>query len=261
MTVHNNNSARGSNGQQTYFFKVVLQHSSSGQRDANNGRPADRDDHLNLHDQLASSSHQSPLHNTVLVLPELLSAAECELLKQEAQRVLNLTEKTGQCQGKETWALGSKFSPEGQIVLEKLLQRRAFSFLQGYLPGMLPPSDRSNGRKHSLTPSGEDLKDIWDEAVVIKYLPGNRLAPHEDLRPLTLVVPLEHPTDGGGTTFWLQDSLPRFVDETTQMESSNGVTLKPPPGSGIIFNGDITHSGASVHKGTRWILMTSLSVE
>jgi hypothetical protein len=202
VTVHNNNSARGSNGQQTYFFKVVLQHSSSGQREANNGRPAaDRDDHLNLHDQLASSSHQSPLHNTVLVLPELLSAAECELLKQEAQRVLNLTEKAGQCQGKETWALGSKFSPEGQIVLEKLLQRRAFSFLQGYLPGMLPPSDRSNGRKHSLTPSGENLKDIWDEAVVIKYLPGNRLAPHEDLRPLTLVVPLEHPTDGGGTTF------------------------------------------------------------
>jgi hypothetical protein len=63
------------------------------------------------------------------------------------------------------------------------------------------------------------------------------------------------PLVGGGTCFWLEGT-PGVTPENT-----DGVLLKPPPGSGIIFNGDITHSGNSVDGGTRFVLMTSINLD
>jgi len=105
----------------------------------------------------------------------------------------------------------------------------------------------------------------WDDPVVIKYIAGNQLAPHEDMRELTIVVPLnplgekddtaKFPLVGGGTRFWLEGTSPESAT------SDAGVSIKPSPGSGILFNGDITHSGNSVHQGTRFVLMTSICLD
>ena len=55
--------------------------------------------------------------------------------------------------------------------------------------------------------------------------------------------------------FWLEETTPDLA------RAEDGVLLKPPAGWGIIFNGEITHSGESVEAGTRFVLMTSIVLD
>ena len=103
------------------------------------------------------------------------------------------------------------------------------------------------------------MEYYWDDPVVIKYKAGNKLAPHTDERDLTIVVPLnplrDFPLDGGGTRFWIGGTTPELADD------DSGVSLKPKCGSGILFNGNITHSGNSVERYSRFVLMTSITLD
>lgn len=80
---------------------------------------------------------------------------------------------------------------------------------------------------------------------------------HKDHLALTVLIPLTSPTSdfsGGGTGFWKGN---REVDENPQTPPD--VVLKPPPGSALIFGGDVTHSGMPVEAGYRSVFVCSFS--
>lgn len=200
------------------------------------------------------SMPQPPLlHNTVVVLPDLLTKDECESIVRDTERNINENEgvKT------EKWVMYHRLDSESQKTIDRLLTKHVIAFLELRLPHVA--QRLFHGKNSKSEPKGRSLNFYWDDPVIIKYLAGNRLAPHDDMRELTIVVPLNpltaFPLDGGGTRFWLEGTCPDQALET------DGVSISPSAGSGILFNGDITHSGNSVLQGTRFVLMTSINLD
>jgi hypothetical protein len=209
------------------------------------------------------------LHNTVVVLPGLLTKAECALIVRDAERILAANEAVGV--RTEKWSLYGAFAPECRAVIDRALGRHLLAFLEARLPHVATtifrrgggPSGGGGGGGGSHggepVPTGMPMGYYWDDPVVIKYTAGNELAPHVDMRELTVVFPLNpleyFPLAGGGTRFWLEGTEPDRAGR------GDGVSLSPPPGSGIVFNGDIVHSGNSVRGGTRFVLMTSINLD
>jgi hypothetical protein len=192
-------------------------------------------------------------------MPGLLTEAECESIVLDTGRILRENGKRGV--KTENWASFSSFTPECQEIIDRLLRQHVLTFIESRLPEVAERLFRRNSQSNAASspasvPTGMPMSFYWDEPVAIKYIAGNRLAPHEDMRELTIVIPLNpmesFPLVGGGTRFWLAGTTP---------DGENGVLVKPPPGSGIIFNGDITHSGNSVYEGTRYVLMTSINLD
>lgn len=222
---------------------------------------------------------QAPLlHNTVVVLPGLLTEGECEAIVLETERILR-ENRASRGVKTEKWATFSRFDPECRRILDRLLREHVLAFIELRLPDVArrlfrrggaddagsEVSDDDGGRRCGRddggkpVPTGMPMDYYWDDPVVIKYTAGNRLAPHEDMRELTIVVPLNplggFPLEGGGTRFWPEGTAPEDAG------SDAGVSVHPAPGSGIIFNGNITHSGNSVYGGTRFIMMTSINLD
>lgn len=79
---------------------------------------------------------------------------------------------------------------------------------------------------------------------------------HKDHLALTVLIPLTSPSSfsGGGTGFWAgnRETLENPSEPPT-------LVLKPPPGSALIFGGDVTHSGMPVSEGYRAVLVCSFS--
>ena len=202
------------------------------------------------------------LHNTIVVLPDLFSPKECEMIVGDAERILN-ENKAKNVQGckTESWTLYSRFGPESQGVMDRVLGEHVLSFLELRMPNLAKKLFQDNKRipKHGYSNAKKTMGTYWDDPVVIKYDVSNQLAPHEDMRDLTIVIPLnpldQYPLTGGGTRFWLEGTTPDNAD------CGGGVSIKPAPGSGILFNGEITHSGNTFETGTRFVLMTSVNLD
>ena len=222
----------------------------------------------------------SILHNTIVVLPHLMTTEECHKMVLNAERILEENKKTDQkgCRT-ESWTMYARFDEDCRSVMDRVLGNSILDFLE---LRMEPVADQlfehhhqyRSSRSSSSSCTADDKKyqalaenDLqekvryhWDDPVVIKYSAGNALAPHEDMRPLTVVIPLNPLEDfplggGGGTRFWLEGTRPDCA------LGSGGVSVQPRPGAGILFNGEITHSGNSVESGTRFVLMTSITLD
>lgn len=202
------------------------------------------------------SSESSLLHNTILVLPNLLTPQECKLLVANAERILDNAEHIGV--KTEKWTLYSHFTHQCQHIMEVLLQKHTLAFIQQRLPDVAEKLCLCRNDNDEQSSVAKGMEYYWDDPVIIKYTAGNRLAPHEDMRQLTIVVPLnpskDFPLVGGGTRFWPQGTI-------APEDEHGGVSVMAPAGSGIVFNGDITHSGNSVLEGTRFVLMTSINLD
>eukprot|EP00547_Thalassionema_nitzschioides_P010768 CAMPEP_0194262260 /NCGR_PEP_ID=MMETSP0158-20130606/46456_1 /TAXON_ID=33649 /ORGANISM="Thalassionema nitzschioides, Strain L26-B" /LENGTH=238 /DNA_ID=CAMNT_0039002413 /DNA_START=490 /DNA_END=1206 /DNA_ORIENTATION=+ len=204
-----------------------------------------------------TSESEQILHNTLIVLPNLLSPEECEMLVQDAERILEEKDRKNTEKGvkTESWTVYSSFEAKCQQIIKRVLESVVMDFIEARLPDV----ERLLFQTNEVVPKGMSMKYYWDDPVVIKYKTGNKLAPHTDDRDLTIVVPLnplqDFPMDGGGTHFWLEGTTPEIADDGT------GISLKPTSGSGILFNGNITHSGNSVVGGTRFVLMTSITLD
>ena len=221
--------------------------------------------------------HSTPiLHNKIAILPEIITTEECASIANDTERIFK-ENNAKKIQGRKTesWAAYSRFSSKNQKVMNRILGEHILEFLDKRMPGVVEKilnghnGDDSDAGKFSTfktlsrrfgkTNAKEVTSYCWDDPVVIKYDAGNCLAPHEDMRDLTIVIPLnplaEYPLRGGGTMFWLEGTTPENA------RAEDGVLLKPPAGWGIIFNGEITHSGESVEAGTRFVLMTSIVLD
>ena len=239
------------------------------------------------HDDDGISSSNPILHNTIIVLPNLLTNDECRLIIQSAENIID--ESKGVTT--EKWAIYPNFNIKCQNIMQRLLQNYVLSFMELQLPDITNRLFHEH-QQHCNEIEIMPMEYYWDDPVVIKYNEGNKLAPHEDMRDLTIVIPLNpldnnnfRPLVGGGTRFWLEGSnnnsrsdtaaaisSSKSASTTTADDNSNrdddadkgidsGVLLHPSPGSGIIFNGDIVHSGEAVIKGTRFVLMTSINLD
>ena len=227
--------------------------------------PSENDPSVSIRD----ARNDTLLHNTIVVLPNLMSSEECELLVNEAEKILREKESNNICGCKtESWTIYSSFDDECQEIMDRVLGRDVLSFICQRLPQVATRlfstsfSDMSHvrGIRKDRRDSAKDVMGYyWDDPVIIKYDAGNELAPHEDMRELTIVVPLnplgDYPMVGGGTRFWVEGISPACAD------SDGGVSLMPSAGTGILFNGDITHSGNAVEAGTRFVLMTSIALD
>lgn len=225
---------------------------------------------------------QSPLplqflSNTVIIVPNLLTKEECELLVRDADRIINENRHPGV--KTEKWAQFFRFEDDSKVIMDRMLREHVLTFIRLRLPNVaeelfqwrsrsrtpvlsLPASMQGepnkiakSASKPKPTPKGKPMDFYWDDPVVIKYTAGNRLAPHQDMRELTIVIPLQTSLRGGGTKFWLEGTSPENAD------TNGGILINPPSGSGVIFNGDMTHSGSSVLAGTRFVLMTSINLD
>eukprot|EP00957_Ditylum_brightwellii_P046164 3502712-Ditylum_brightwellii.AAC.1 len=123
--------------------------------------------------------------------------------------------------------------------MDRVFGQRVMSFLHLRMSNVakeLCITDHSSKSSTIHKNAKDSLKYYWDDPVVIKYDAGNKLAPHEDMRDLTLIVPLnplnEFPLDGGGTRFWLEGTTPDDADE------KDGVNVKPAPGSCLLYTSD-----------------------
>lgn len=79
---------------------------------------------------------------------------------------------------------------------------------------------------------------------------------HKDHLALTVLIPLTSPSsfEGGGTGFWAGN---RETPENPSEQPT--LVLKPPPGSALVFGGDVTHSGMPVAEGYRSVFVCSFS--
>mmetsp|Transcript_41269 Transcript_41269/g.54268 ORF Transcript_41269/g.54268 Transcript_41269/m.54268 type:complete len:317 (+) Transcript_41269:84-1034(+) len=99
----------------------------------------------------------------------------------------------------------------------------------------------------------------WSEGepAINVYETTGYFGAHKDHLALTVLIPLTSPMSdftGGGTGFWAGN---REVDENPY--NPPDVVLKPPPGSALIFGGDVTHAGMPVEGGYRSVFVCSFS--
>eukprot|EP00986_Skeletonema_menzelii_P005286 scaffold1895_cov129-Skeletonema_menzelii.AAC.1 len=100
----------------------------------------------------------------------------------------------------------------------------------------------------------ERLKFSSREPAINIYTPGGEFLAHKDAQAITVLIPLSCPEQfqGGGTSFWSQDSRGHRVEDPT-------IILKPPSGTAMLFGGCVTHAGVSVEEGTRVVFVASFS--
>ena len=152
-----------------------------------------------------SSFNSSILHNTVIVLPNLMTEIECKSIVNDTERI-HLENKTkGGCKT-EKWTLYSRYNHPTQQVIDRVLVDQVLMFIRQRMPNIAKQLliqrsvvDKNNTRINE-TPTNSNSNDAsnrkhtmryyWDDPVVITYSPGNELAPHNDLRDLTIGKPV-----------------------------------------------------------------------
>ena len=97
---------------------------------------------------------------------------------------------------------------------------------------------------------------------------GGHFVAHEDGQSLTVLVNLSEVQsfEGGGTAFWSpadkreykQCCTGRTASEILMREAPT-LALSPPPGSAILFGGEVTHAGLEVSGGVRGVFVASFS--
>eukprot|EP00527_Entomoneis_sp_CCMP2396_P002805 CAMPEP_0198145934 /NCGR_PEP_ID=MMETSP1443-20131203/26245_1 /TAXON_ID=186043 /ORGANISM="Entomoneis sp., Strain CCMP2396" /LENGTH=342 /DNA_ID=CAMNT_0043809699 /DNA_START=32 /DNA_END=1060 /DNA_ORIENTATION=- len=101
----------------------------------------------------------------------------------------------------------------------------------------------------------------WSEGepAINIYETDGYFGAHKDHLGLTVLIPLTAPSQdfsGGGTGFWRGN---RQVSENPT--NPPDLVLKPPPGTALVFGGDVTHAGMPVENGYRSVFVCSFSTK
>ena len=149
--------------------------------------------------------------NSILLVPALLSAAECEELIEDVDLRGVEGAKSGGG-GFERHSI-SGLSASTRVLFEKVLRERLLPFVAAELPAVedyiwsrsgerpveLAPKQRTAG-----TPLGAlPYRFTLNEPAINRYSDGGEFAPHTDQQALTLNILLRADVfEGGGTAFW-----------------------------------------------------------
>ena len=175
---------------------------------------------------------------------------------------------------------------------------RAVVQVEHRLPGLITRLF-GEGTLASTILNNDDIVFSPGEPAVNVYTSGGDFDAHTDKQSLTVLVPLSWASEdsgghsdasacvqseevvgfsGGGTAFWsMHDSTPHSVDDERQAqlaglvsaassapEEGRGapkVVVRPPPGTAIVFGGQMTHAGQPVLGGQRCVLVASFSAK
>lgn len=190
--------------------------------------------------------------NSVLLIPDLLSKAECHSLIEVADRHAAVTsvDSSSSFAGTCLHRLPvCELGLEAEILSFSILRDRVLSFFELNLPEV---AEALFGQRSNL--GSLEFSHSRAEPAVNRYTTGGEFSIHHDAHSVTVNVLLSEPDAfvGGGTAFWPQG----------QASNADGtdVVLQPPRGAGVIFNGDVEHSGRPVLSGVRHIFVSSFNL-
>jgi hypothetical protein len=201
---------------------------------------------------------------SVLALPDMVSAEECAHLAAAADKWC------AACAGADLPASARGLGPAAASLTRvechvdgRNLDGRAHALAMVILSRALwnletlRPDDalRIFGQRASLG----DMTFAFSghEPAINVYTRGGQFEPHEDKYMCTVLVPLS-PLDGfegGGTGFW-SDDAPRVGGPGGEPT----LVLRPPPGTALMWRGDVTHAGLPVSAGTRHVFVCSFDL-
>mmetsp|Transcript_96566 Transcript_96566/g.171687 ORF Transcript_96566/g.171687 Transcript_96566/m.171687 type:complete len:355 (+) Transcript_96566:97-1161(+) len=195
--------------------------------------------------------------NSVLVLPNFLTKAECHVLMDAADQASSSSVTREGCEAKRMRSSYTSsgqglsrlplcnLNSEAQLLSTSLLCDKLLTFFEQHLPDLA----------RQLFGQAEGLAKMkfafpWAEPAVNRYTQGGDFGPHTDLQAVTINVVLSDPGafTGGGTVFWPQGSL----DELT--------LLRPQQGTAVLFHGQLKHAGREVTSGVRHLYVASFSL-
>ena len=193
----------------------------------------------------------------IVCLPSFADAGECDALIASAERV-SLRRQQSQVATERVVRLPvATLDREANRVCDAILHR-VLELLEGSLKHV---AIASFGQTSGLTSALHRRLDFsLDEPAVNVYYPGGEFRPHEDLKDLTVFVPLspDGSFTGGGTAFWSEHIDVERGGDVQNFEPS--LVLRLPRGTAAFWGGDITHAGQPVASGVRHIFVASFSL-
>ena len=236
------------------------------------------DDDDSQRELFASAGEAIRCGGAVLVVPELVTPAECAALVEIctgcADEVRDWRAAAGhedpagqirlptiaawermQAAGASTasagnFALGA-MPPEADTLCEQIL-RRAIAFVDAELPSVAATcfGTPTISELHD----GGGLEFSGREPAINVYGEGGGFLAHKDHQALTVLIPLTAPDEfaGGGTGFWTAEQRGHRVEGPS-------VVLRPEAGSAMLFGGKVTHAGLEITSGRRVVFVASFS--
>ena len=190
-------------------------------------------------------------HNSVLLVRDLLSPAECDLLVADVERT-HAVDNPGVVNGHQRYMF-EDLSDSSRVIFDVMLRDRLLPLVARELPLVAEMIWARSLLVPKATPLHEcPLKFSAQEPAINRYSAGGHFEPHTDKLALTVNVLLATGTFcGGGTEFWHEGA-----DGTTPT-----LLLQPAlAGVGVLFNGTVKHAGRAVTSGVRHLLVASFSI-
>jgi len=201
------------------------------------------------------------LADSVLVLPDMVTAAECAHLCAAADAWCHAGphsfphhddyhQRPGLTRV-ECHVDGTNLDGRAHALARVILARALWCF------EMLRPDDASSifRQRHGLC----DMIFSFSghEPAINVYTAGGQFEPHEDKHMLTVLVPLSSldAFEGGGTGFWSEDA-PRVGGPG----GAPSLELRPEPGTALLWTGQVTHAGLPVLAGKRHVFVCSFNL-
>lgn len=220
--------------------------------------------------------------NSIILIPNLITKAECQQLVEAAERrieagaegrvyhgqdlfqrlwgavlrlgAVDIVEESSQVEPLERLPV-QFLGAEAQRLSTKILEERVLAFVEKELPEV---AEELFGRRSGLAELHPSFSN--NEPAVNRYVVGGEFPAHKDGYAITVNVLLSEPGAfaGGGTSFWQQSNLPilgrldRFLGEE--------FVLHPHQGMGILFNGKLSHAGRRTESGLRHVYVASFSL-
>ena len=207
----------------------------------------------------ASDVQDQMLHDSILLLPSLVTPVECATLIAAAERfcAADAAELAADVPLRriECHPDGVNLDGESHALAHIILARALWSIesLQPELAG-------------ALFPEAYDLGDLWfgfsgREPTLNRYTSGGDFDAHQDGHALTVIVPLSTADvhfGGGGTAFWSEATI--GPDPTNAKGVAPSLVMRPPAGTGMFWRGHLTHAGLPVTYGTRHVFVAGFNL-
>lgn len=205
------------------------------------------------------------LENSVMLLDDLLNAAECAMLIAATDAWCDsvpdsVNDETGEkmeLRRIECHPDGINLNGESHALAFTIMSRALWN-LQHMKPDLVKKIFPERGGRFPEHLADMSIKFSWNEPYINRYTASGAFKPHTDGEALSILVPLSRPDvdfRGGGTAFWSGKLEPDVASVTPP-----SLVLRPAAGTAIFWRGHITHAGLAVTEGVRHIFVASFTL-
>ena len=209
-----------------------------------------------------SREHLLHERNSIILIPDLISADECAELIADVECVHSNAMRALDGFGDGTHGMERYMVPElssgSQQLFDNIMRKRLLPFVSKKLPSHIEDNIWAMSMIFDRSERGplaeQRLKFSSQEPAINRYSTNGAFEPHRDKLSMTLNVLLSQTKafHGGGTQFWRE--------EEDDEERGPTACVLPRMGCGVVFNGTIRHAGREVHAGLRHLLVASFNV-